>query len=133
MIYGKVFGGKDPYLKFTPHQTSYPTKVYEVDRRIVQIMRTAVKNVTFVSSARSEKELLDYFKQRKNTTTKDVKKPVLSFKSSMDITKSKSKAKGLDSDLKGINIELNNMKTNYKSEVQKKKPSNAVKKMKRMT
>ena len=59
-IYGKVFGGTDPSLKFTPHQASYPTRVYEVDRRIAQTMRTAVKNFTVVSSVKAEKEFLRY-------------------------------------------------------------------------
>ena len=62
-IYGKVFGGADPKLKFTPYQKSYPTTVIEVDQRITQIMKTAVKSATLISSAKSEKEFLDYFKE----------------------------------------------------------------------
>ena len=62
-IYGKVFGGEDPDLKFTPHQRSYPVMVMEVDRRTSQTMRTVVKSATVVSSAKSEKLFLDYFKE----------------------------------------------------------------------
>ena len=62
-IYGKVFGGVDPDLKFTPHQCSYPSLVVEVDRRISQTMRTVVKSASVVSSVKSEREFLDYFKQ----------------------------------------------------------------------
>ena len=61
--YGKVFGGKDPDLKFTPHQRSYPVMVMEVDRRTSQTMRTAVKSASVISSVKSEKEFLDYFKE----------------------------------------------------------------------
>ena len=61
--YGKVFGGSDPDLKFTPYQRSYPAMVMEVDRRMTQTMRTAVKSATCISSVKSEKDFLDYFKQ----------------------------------------------------------------------
>ena len=37
--------------------------VIEVDRKMTQTMRTAVKSATLVSSAKSEREFLDYFKQ----------------------------------------------------------------------
>ena len=62
-IYGKAFGGTDSDLKFTPYQASYPAKVYEVDQRVVRTMRTAIKNTVMVSSAKSERDFLDYFKQ----------------------------------------------------------------------
>ena len=62
-IYGKVFGGADPNLEFTPYQKSYPTVVMEVDRRVTQTMKTAVKSATLISTAKSEKEFLDFFKQ----------------------------------------------------------------------
>ena len=61
-VYGKVFGGSDPNLKFTPHQKSYPALMIEVDRRMTHTMRTAVKSATLVSSAKTEREFLDYFK-----------------------------------------------------------------------
>ena len=61
-VYGKVFGGSDPNLKFTPHQKSYPALMIEVDRRMTHTMRTAVKSATLVSSAKMEREFLDYFK-----------------------------------------------------------------------
>ena len=62
-IYGKVFGGCDPDLKFTPYEKSYPALVIEVDRRMTQTMRTAVRSATLVSSVKSERDFLDYFKQ----------------------------------------------------------------------
>ena len=37
--------------------------VMEVDRRMTQTMRTAVKSAALISSVKSEKEFLDYFKQ----------------------------------------------------------------------
>ena len=51
-IYGKVFGGADSKLKFTPYQKSYPTTVLEVDRRVTLTMITAVKSATLISSAK---------------------------------------------------------------------------------
>ena len=52
-MYGKVFGGCDPDLKFTPYQRSYPALVMEVDRRMTQTMRTAVRSATIVSSVKT--------------------------------------------------------------------------------
>ena len=37
--------------------------VYIINRKNFQTMRTAVRNATFVSSTKTEKEFLDYFKQ----------------------------------------------------------------------
>ena len=62
-IFGKVFGGTDPELKFTAYQTCLPVSVHEIDRQHVHTMRTALKSATLVSSAKSEKEFLDYFKE----------------------------------------------------------------------
>ena len=63
---GMVFGGSDSDLRFTPHVNSYPTAVREVVKDTfvhLQTMKTIVKAATLISSAKNEKEFLDYFKE----------------------------------------------------------------------
>ena len=61
--FGKVFGGCDPELKFEPPVKSCPVSVVEVCRTQVQTFRVAVNSATMVSSSKSEREFLDYFKE----------------------------------------------------------------------
>ena len=67
---GKVFGGKDPKLRFTPHKTSIPSSVHQVHHSHLsrahihtQTMRTIVREATYITPAKSEKELLEYFQE----------------------------------------------------------------------
>ena len=61
--FGKVFGGCDEQLDFEPPVKSCPVRVVEVCRAQAQTLRTAVTSATRVSSAKTEKEFLDYFKE----------------------------------------------------------------------
>ena len=66
---GKVFGGSDPDLDFTPYKMSYPLSVQLVQQANLSIMhctqalRTVVKEVAYTATARTEKEFLEYFKE----------------------------------------------------------------------
>ena len=62
-MYGKVFGGCDPDLKFTPYQRSYPALVMEVNHKMTRTMRATVKSTTLVSPVKSEKEFPECFEQ----------------------------------------------------------------------
>ena len=60
---GKVFGGQDPQLEFTPIVTSYPLSVKPTIRHpSAHTMKASVLEATYVSSSKSEKEFLDFFK-----------------------------------------------------------------------
>ena len=61
---GKVFGGQDPELEFTPFITSYPLSVKPTIRHPSALtMKASVLEATYVSSSKSEKEFLDFFKE----------------------------------------------------------------------
>ena len=61
---GKVFGGHDPDLVFTPHVTSYPLSMHRTTSSNTVhtvTMRATVMEATYTTPAMSEKKLLDYF------------------------------------------------------------------------
>ena len=66
---GKVFGGSDPDLEFTPYKMAYPLSVHLVHQSNLstvhhaQAMRTVVKESVYTATAKTEKEFLDYFKE----------------------------------------------------------------------
>ena len=61
---GKVFGGQDPELEFTPFVTSYPLSVKPTIRHPSALtMKASVLEATYVSNSKSEKEFLDFFKE----------------------------------------------------------------------
>ena len=66
MAQGKVFGGCEKDLDFTPPVSICPTSVIEVERRFVQTMKSIVNSSTQISSAKTEREFLDYFKKESN-------------------------------------------------------------------
>ena len=61
---GKVFGGVNPDLVFTPFVTSYPSSVNFSSASIHStVMKTIVKDVAYITPAKSEKAFLEYFKE----------------------------------------------------------------------
>ena len=61
---GKVFGGQDPELEFTPFVTSYPLSATPTSRHPPALtMRASVLEATYVTNSKSEKEFLDFFKE----------------------------------------------------------------------
>ena len=61
---GKVFGGQDPELEFTPFVTSYPLSATPTIRHPSALtMRASVLEATYVSNSKNEKEFLDFFKE----------------------------------------------------------------------
>ena len=61
--FGNVFRGCDAHLNFKPPVKSCPTSVVEVCRTEAHTFRVAINSVSKVSSAKTEKEFLDYFKE----------------------------------------------------------------------
>ena len=68
-ILGKVFGGSDPHLVFTPHRSSYPSSVHLLHQSASSMvyrshaMRTVVKEAAYTLSTRSDREFLNYFQE----------------------------------------------------------------------
>ena len=61
---GKVFGGQDPELQFSPFVTSYPLSVKPtITHTSALTMRASVLEATYVSNSKSEREFLDFFKE----------------------------------------------------------------------
>ena len=60
--FGPVFGGSDECLKFKPHGLSCLVKKLQGATSAVTL-RAAAKSVSVVSSLKSERDLLDYFKE----------------------------------------------------------------------
>ena len=66
---GKVLGGSDPDLDFTPFKTSYPLSVQLVHQANVftlhhiQALRTVVKEAMYTATTRTEKEFLKCFNE----------------------------------------------------------------------
>ena len=67
--FGKVFGGSDPDLIFTPYKMSYPLSVNMVTQTSpfvlhhAHTMRTVVKEAVYTTTAKSDREFLEYFKE----------------------------------------------------------------------
>ena len=63
---GKVFGGSDPDLVFTPYVASYPLSVHRTANTNANTihsvtMRATVQEATYTTPVKSEKELLEFF------------------------------------------------------------------------
>ena len=61
--FGKVFGGSCDFIKVNPMKLCHPTGVMEIDRHRLVAMKAIIKSSTCVSSAKADRELLDYFKE----------------------------------------------------------------------
>ena len=62
-LFGKVFGGCDADLKFEPPVKSCPTNIVAVCHTEAHTFRVAINSAYKVSSAKREKECLNYFRE----------------------------------------------------------------------
>ena len=63
-VLGKVFGGSDSDLVFEPYVMSYPLSVKETssaESYSAQTMRAVVKEASYTSTAKTDKEFLEFF------------------------------------------------------------------------
>jgi hypothetical protein len=63
-VLGKVFGGSDPDLVFEPYVMSYPLSVHQTsvsETCCAKTMRAVVKEATYTTTAKTEKEFLEFF------------------------------------------------------------------------
>ena len=61
---GKVFGGSDPGLVFSPYTMSYPLSVHQVSNVNTvhaYTMKAMVREATYTTPAKTEKEILEFF------------------------------------------------------------------------
>ena len=61
---GKVFGGSDPDLVFTPYMISYPLSVHPTtltNTVHATTMKAVVREASYISPAKTEKEFLEFF------------------------------------------------------------------------
>ena len=67
-VFGLVFGGSDPDLKFSPHQLFYPSSAHlAMSTPLQQVqahtMKSIVKQASMVSVTKTSRDFLDYFKE----------------------------------------------------------------------
>ena len=62
---GKVFGGCDPDLDFSPFVNSYPASVHPLVSDTVQsiVLRAVVKEAVYTTPSKTEKDFLEFFKE----------------------------------------------------------------------
>ena len=61
---GKVFGGTDDDLVFTPANTTYPQVMKPTLANTMSVtMRASVVEATYISSSKQENEFLDFIKE----------------------------------------------------------------------
>ena len=62
---GKVFGGHDPDLEFSPFVVSYPVSVRPLlpDTIRSTTLRATVKEYVYTSPAKTEQEILEFFQE----------------------------------------------------------------------
>ena len=58
---GKVFGGSDPQLKFSSHTPVFKSITRAVPLATSHTMRATMREVTRTNSAKTDKEILDFF------------------------------------------------------------------------
>ena len=61
--FGSVFGGTEPGLVFEPHVLNGLVQARQQGCMFTRTLRAVVKSVTAVSSAKVEKQLLDFFEE----------------------------------------------------------------------
>ena len=62
-LLGKVFGGSDPNLKFTDHNRAFKSTKLNLPTVVSHTMRAIMKEVTHSHTAKTDREILDFFKE----------------------------------------------------------------------